>query len=87
VEKHVGTLVSLSKQLGISVSTLNTIIKNSNINVEMHQYGPMVKKQKYIKKSRFEEVEDILKMLDHQSPSKWHHPLEEGNAYCQKITN
>jgi hypothetical protein len=52
VEKHVGTLVSLSKQLGISVSTLNTIIKNNNINVEnANQYGPMVKKQKYVKKS------------------------------------
>jgi hypothetical protein len=35
VEKHVGTLFPyLSKQLGISVSTLSTIIKNHNIIVE-----------------------------------------------------
>jgi hypothetical protein len=31
VEKHVGTRVSLSKQLGMSVSTLNTIVKNDSI--------------------------------------------------------
>jgi hypothetical protein len=31
VEKHVQTCVSLSKQLGISVSTFSTIVKNDNI--------------------------------------------------------
>jgi hypothetical protein len=59
--KHVVTCVSLSKQLGISVSTCNAIVKNHNIieeNAKHHR--PMAKKQN-IKKSRFEELEDILK--------------------------
>jgi hypothetical protein len=43
-----GTRVSLSKQLGILVSTLNTIVKNHNIIEEnADQCGPMAKKQKY----------------------------------------
>jgi hypothetical protein len=48
VEKQVGTHVSLSKQLGILVSTLNTIVKNHNIIEEnADQCGPVAKKQKY----------------------------------------
>jgi hypothetical protein len=50
VEKHVETRVSLSKQLGISVSTFDTIIKNCNIIEEnANQCGPTAKKQKYVK--------------------------------------
>jgi hypothetical protein len=59
--KHVVTCVSLSKQLGILVSTCNAIVKNHNIIEEnSKQHRPMAKKQN-IKKSRFEELEDILK--------------------------
>jgi hypothetical protein len=42
----------LSQQLGILVSTLNTIVKNCNIIEENgNQCRPMVKKGKYAKKS------------------------------------
>jgi hypothetical protein len=62
VEKHVETRVSLSKQLGISVSTFDTIIKNCNIIEEnANQCGPTAKKQKYVKKSRSEELQNIVK--------------------------
>jgi hypothetical protein len=45
VEKHVGTRVSLRKQVGILVSTANTIVKNHNIIDETaNQCRPMVKK-------------------------------------------
>jgi hypothetical protein len=44
-------MFSLSKQLGISVSTLNIIVKNHNIIEEnSNKCGSMAKKQKYIKK-------------------------------------
>jgi hypothetical protein len=57
VEKHM-THISLSKQLGISVSTLNTIVKDQKIIEEnANQCRQMVTKQK----SRFEKLEDILK--------------------------
>jgi hypothetical protein len=59
---HVWTRVSLSKQCGTSVSTLNTIVRNRNIVEEnVNLCRPIVKKQNYLKKSRFEELEDILK--------------------------
>jgi hypothetical protein len=91
VEKHMGTHVYLSKQLGISVPTLNTIIQNCNIiEKSINQCGPMAKKRKYINKSRSEDLEDILKEWFKNarlsSPSKWC-PLGEGNAHCQKITS
>jgi hypothetical protein len=55
-----GTCISLSKQLGISVSTLNTIIKNHNMLEEnANQCRPMKKKRKYVKKSRFEDLKDF----------------------------
>jgi hypothetical protein len=45
VEKLVGSRVSLTKQLGISVSTLDTILKNHNfIEENANQCGPMAKK-------------------------------------------
>jgi hypothetical protein len=60
VEKYMGTHVSLSKQLGISVSTLSTIVKNHNMFEEnANQCRPMKKKRKYVKKSRFEELKDF----------------------------
>jgi hypothetical protein len=44
VEKHMGTRVSLSKQLVISFSTHNTIVKNCNIFEEnANQCAPMAK--------------------------------------------
>jgi hypothetical protein len=88
-----GTRISLSKQLGISVSTVITIVKNCNIiEGNANQCWPMQKKRKYIKKSRFEKLEDILKewfenATNAKSPSKWCHPSGEGSAHCQKITN
>lgn len=62
LDAHVGTRVELAKQLCLPISTLNTIIKNrGNIEKNANQCGPMAKKRKYVKSSKYEKMEDILK--------------------------
>jgi hypothetical protein len=67
VEKQERAHVSLSKQLGILVSTLNAVVKNCKLLRKMQISTGQ--KQKYINKSMIEELEDVLKkclkMLSH----------------------
>jgi hypothetical protein len=55
IDRCMGTCMSLAKQLGLSVSTLNIVVRKAN------HCEPIVKKLKCLKKSKFEELEEILK--------------------------
>lgn len=60
-DEHVGTRVDLAKELSIPVSTLNTIVKSrETITINAAKCGPSAKKRKYVKDSRFKQLEEIL---------------------------
>lgn len=62
VNKHVGSRVSLARNLGIPITTLATIIKNrESIEKSAIQCGPGAKKRMYIRASKYEKMEEILK--------------------------
>lgn len=62
VDKHVGSRVLLARDLGIPITTLATIIKNrESIENSAIKCGPMARKRMYIRASKYDEMEEILK--------------------------
>lgn len=62
LDAHVGTRVSLANELGMPVSTINTIAKmRDSIEKVAQETGPMAKKIMAIKTSPYEELENMVK--------------------------
>ena len=62
VDSFHGTRAAQARELHISVSTLNTIVKNrATISASASQCGPNSKKRKYASYSRYDEMEEIVR--------------------------